>query len=170
MVRYRCYEIKDRNGNYISIDYDSYGKVTAVTDTLAREVDVNYDMWGYPSTITQTWKGTNGSGSNTTHTWATFDYTTVTVSTTFTGFTAIGPANSSTVKALEKITYADGSFTKFEYNGYLQVKKITQHAPDSTSLVPHVLNYVATNLDSISELSQIVRVLASKDRGLRTSI
>ncbi len=145
--RYVCAEVKDRNGNYIHIDYNTYGLISSVTDTLGRVVTVNYDTTNYPSSITQTWKDTNGLGSNVTHTWATFDYTNATVSTTFTGFTVIGPANSSTVKVLQKITYPDGSFTKFDYNGYIQVQKISQVAADSTS---HVLNYVSTDLDSVS--------------------
>ncbi|MBK8303955.1 MAG: hypothetical protein IPK98_11350 [Chloracidobacterium sp.] len=121
--RYYCREIKDRNGNYISIDFNG-SLMTDVTDTLGRVFTINYDAYNYPTSITQTWKDTNGSGSNTTHTWATFSYTNATVSATFSGgLTRIGPANSTTVKVLEKITYPDSSFTKFEYNGYIQVKK-----------------------------------------------
>lgn len=147
LSRYYCREVKDRNGNYISIDFNG-SQMTAVTDTLGRVFTINYDGGGYPTTITQDWKATNGEGSTTTHTWATFSYTNATVSATFSGgLTRIGPANSTTVKVLEKITYPDSSFTKFEYNGYIQVKKISQVAADSTS---HVLNYVSTNLDSVS--------------------
>lgn len=145
--KYQCEEIKDRNGNYITINYTN-GRMTSLSDTLGRVVTVNYDSGNYPISITQTWKDANGGGSNNlTHTWAAFGYTNATVSTNFSGLTVIGPANSSTVKVLEKITYSDSSFTKFEYNGYLQVKKISNIAADSTS---HVLNYVSTNLDSIS--------------------
>ena len=43
------------------------------------------------------------------------------------------------------MTYTDNSFTKFEYNGYMQVKKVSNVAADSTS---HVLNYVRTNLET----------------------
>jgi len=145
--KYQCEEIKDRNGNYITINYTS-GRMTSLADTLGRVITINYDSGNYPISITQTWKDGNGGGStNVTHNWATFDYTNATVSTSFSGLTVIGPANSTTVKVLEKITYPDSSFTKFEYNGYIQVKKISQVAADSTS---HVLNYVSTNLDTIS--------------------
>ena len=144
--KYECEEIKDRNGNIISIGYTS-GRLTSMEDTLGRVVTISRDGGGYPTTIEQTWKDSNGSGSNVTHTWATFSYTNATVSTSFSGLTVIGPANSTTVKALEKITYPDSSFTKFEYNGYLQVKKISQVAADSTS---HILNYVTTDLASVS--------------------
>ncbi|MFM9903653.1 MAG: hypothetical protein ACKVQJ_03670 [Pyrinomonadaceae bacterium] len=144
---WRCTKILDRNGNYITIAYDTYNLLQTITDTLGRVITVNYDSYNYPTSITQTWKDTNGSGSNVTHTWATLSYTTATVSTSFSGLTVIGPANSTTVKVLDKITYPDSSFTKFEYNGYIQVKKISQVAADSTS---HVLNYVSTDLDSVT--------------------
>jgi YD repeat-containing protein len=145
-ARFMCTEIKDRNGNYISVAY-SGSYPTTMTDTLGRVITINYDGGGYPTSITQDWKATNGEGSTTTHTWATFSYTNATVSTSFSGLTVIGPANSTTVKVLEKITYPDSSFTKFEYNGYIQVKKISQVAADSTS---HILNYVTTDLASVS--------------------
>ncbi|MEP7148674.1 MAG: VCBS repeat-containing protein [Acidobacteriota bacterium] len=148
---YRCTQIKDRNGNYISMAYDGEGRLDTMTDTLGRVVTVNYETTtGLPSTITQTWKDSNGYGSNITHTWATLTYTTKTVDTDFnaTSVTAIiGPPDDTVVNVLDKITYPDGSSTKFEYNGYLQVKKVSSIAADSSS---HVLNYVSTNLASPS--------------------
>ncbi|PYT00898.1 MAG: hypothetical protein DMF63_04315 [Acidobacteria bacterium] len=150
MGAYRCTQIKDANGNYISIAYDTEGRLDTVTDTLGRVVTVNYDgTTGLPGTITQTWKGSNGSGSTATHTWATFAYTTKTVATDFSTSitTIIGPPNSTAVTVLDKITYADGSSTKFDYNGYVQVSKVSSIAADSST---HVLNYVSTNLASPS--------------------
>ena len=145
---YRLEEIKDRNGNYIQMDYSSTGgRLTKVTDTLGREISIAYDSGGYPTTVTQTWKDTNGSGTAVTHTYATFAYTNVTVSTNFGSLTVTGPANSTTVKVPDTITYADGSKTKFEYNGYVQVKKISNIAADSGT---HVLNYVETDLANVS--------------------
>ena len=69
---FRCKEVKDRNGNYITVSHDEAGALRTVTDTLGRVVTVNYDAELYPTSITQTWKNDNGSGSNTTHTWASF--------------------------------------------------------------------------------------------------
>ena len=46
---------------------------------------------------------------------------------------------------LDKITYADLSSTRFDYNGYAQVYKVRSVAADSAS---HVLNYVRTNLQT----------------------
>ncbi len=140
---YRCTRIKDRNGNYIDYTYSAYGKLETMTDTLGRELTVNYDVYGRISTITQTWKTSNGAGpSTTTHTYATLTYTTKTVATNW-SVSFYGPPNDTAVTVLDKITYADGSATKFEYNGYIQVKKVTNVAADTTTN----LNYVSTDLD-----------------------
>lgn len=145
---FRCYRITDRNGNYMTMAYDAdYGQLLTVTDTLGRVVTVHYDSQLYPTSVTQTWKDDNGHGSDTTHTWASFTYTTQTVATSFSGVTNYGPPNDTVIKVLDKITYADGSATGFDYNGYVQVTKVRTIAPDSSA---HVLNYVSTNLASPS--------------------
>ncbi len=141
---FRCTQIRDRNGNYITFTY-SGRFLTAITDTLGRVVTINYDAF-IPVSITQSWKGDNGAGSIATHTWATFSYSTKTVATNF-SVDVFGPPNDTVIKVLDKIAYSDGSFTKFEYNGYLQVQKVSNVAADSAS---HVLNYVSTDLDSVS--------------------
>ena len=104
---YRCSQIKDRNGNFITITYNWDGQLETVTDTLGRIITVNYTN-NAPSTITQTWKDSNGSGSSTTHTWATFTYVNKTVATDFaTSLALIGPPNGTAVGVLDKVTYAD---------------------------------------------------------------
>jgi hypothetical protein len=143
---YRCNQIKDRNGNYISINHDENGVLRKVTDTLQREFIVNYDSELYPTSITQTWNDNNGGGGGTpTHTWASFTYTTKTVATNFGSLTISGPPNDTVMKVLQKVTYSDGSYTKFTPNGYLQVEKVENFAADD-----HLLNHVRTNLDSVS--------------------
>jgi YD repeat-containing protein len=143
----RCKEIKDRNGNYISIYHNDNGLLYTVTDTLGRVITVNYDNDLYPISVTQTWKDDNGHGSDVTHTYATFAYTAKTVSTSFSGSpTVYGPPNDTVLKVLDTITYADAhSYTKFDYNGYIQVGKIRNYAYDG-----HLLNSVTTNLNSVS--------------------
>ena len=141
---YRCTRIKDRNGNYIDIAYSSYGQITSVTDTLGRVINVVYDEYGRVWKIQQTWNASNGTGSATTHTHATFTYTTKTVATDW-GVPFYGPPNDTAVTVLDKITYADTSWTKFHYNGYLQVAKIENYADDD-----HLLNHVRTSLDSVT--------------------
>lgn len=145
---FRASQIKDRNGNYVTITHDNYGNLQSVTDTLGRVVNVNYDDTLYPVSITQTWKADNGTGSDITHYWARFEYTTIGVNPGFNG-TAIqgiyGPTGGAPVKVLNKIIRADDSATVFEYqqNSFGQVSKIRNFAPDN-----HELNYVQTNLAS----------------------
>jgi YD repeat-containing protein len=145
---FRCTQIKDRNGNYISASYDGNGRLGTITDTLSRVLTVNYNIDGHPESITQTWKDDNGHGANTTHNWATFTYTTKNVAFDFADSLAIaGPPNGLGINVLEKVTYADGSSTKFTYNDYLQVYKVENVAADSST---HILNYMRTNLQSPS--------------------
>ena len=65
---YRCTEIKDRNGNYLTVSYNSLGQITTITDTLGRVITFTYDSNSNPISITQMW------GAQT-HTWATFGWT-----------------------------------------------------------------------------------------------
>src|SRR5258708_29364389 len=141
---YRCSKITDRNGNYVNVYYTAYGDLASVVDTLGRQIFINYETMHHPSSITQTWKDTNGSGSNVTHTYATFSYTTKTLALDFDSSLYIfGPPNGTVLTVLDKITYADGSYTKFTYNGYGQVSKIENDAADSS-----FLNSVRTNLEN----------------------
>lgn len=143
---FRCSKILDRNGNYISMGYDwQTGLLLTVTDTLGRTVNFEYDAELYPRFITQTWNTNNGQGSATTHTWAEFTYVDKTVDTNWDSSitTVVGPPDTTVVKVLDKIKYADGTSTRFDYNGYLQVSKVSTLAAD-TSLT--VLNYVSTDL------------------------
>ncbi|MEP6849477.1 MAG: FG-GAP-like repeat-containing protein [Acidobacteriota bacterium] len=146
---YRCAKITDRNGNDITVAYDEFGDLQSATDTLGRVITVNHSSRFHPSSITQTWKDTNGSGSNVTHTWASFSYTAKTLATDFgnttTPLTVIGPPNGTALTVLDKITYADGSSTKFTYNDYGQVWKIENFSAETT---PVLLNSVYTNLQS----------------------
>lgn len=142
---YRCIEVKDRNGNRITNAYDSTsGRLSTMTDTLGRVVTINYDANGTPSTIRQTWYP-NGNGSDAIHTWATLSYANVSMNVNFGSLVVYGPPNGISIRALDRITFADSSYTKFEYNGYMQVQNIKNYAADG-----HLLNYVSTNLDSLS--------------------
>lgn len=151
---FRCTEIKDRNGNYITITYDVYDRLEKVKDTLGREINIGYDSEWYPSTITQNWKDNNGLGSNVTRTWASFTYMSMdgaggrpAFDTGFSGVTPVGPPDGTALKVLQKITYLDGSSTVFDYNSYAQVYKVSNIAADSST---HVLNSTEINIGSPS--------------------
>lgn len=141
---FRCSEIKDRNGNYIEIEHDELGLLRTITDTLGREIDVNYDSELFPTSISQSWKTSNGTGSATTHNWAEFEYTTIYPNTDFaSGLAVAGPPNGWPVKVLHRVVYPDDSFTVFHYNSYAQVWKVENFAADDT-----LLNHVRTDLQS----------------------
>jgi YD repeat-containing protein len=122
----KCVEVKDRNGNYISITYTSFEQISAVTDTLGRVVNFSYDGSNRLTSITQNW----GGG---THTYATFAYDNVTIRTNFPGLDMVEVANGTTVSVLSRVGMADGKVYAFEYNTYAQVKTIKYYAPNSAN-------------------------------------
>src|SRR5205823_3429407 len=73
---YQCKKIEDRNGNYITADYDAFGQILSVTDTLARQINFVYDDYQNLIKITQQWNGPE-------HVWASFGWGTLTVQTNF---------------------------------------------------------------------------------------
>ena len=54
---YSCTQIKDRNGNYISVNHNALGRITTITDTLGRVITFNYDTNANLISITQSWNG-----------------------------------------------------------------------------------------------------------------
>jgi subtilisin family serine protease len=127
----RCTQVKDRNGNYISINYNANGQISTIVDTLARTVTLNY-VNDYLSSITQTWNGQ-------THTWATFGYGSVYVQAPFPGMNYYGPSGHITV--LTQVGLHDGTRYNFNYTPFAQVYKISHYAADQ-----HLLKYTGYNL------------------------
>jgi YD repeat-containing protein len=131
---YRCYEVKDRNGNYISVGYYSDGRIDKVTDTLGRAITFNYDAFQNISSITQPWKReteASPNGVDETHTWATFGYTNLTLQPSFSSLAVMGEQPGSVIPFVSQVGLDDGSYYKFEYNGWGQVWKVTYYAADS---------------------------------------
>jgi len=127
---YQCTEIKDRNGNFISIGYTSSGYLNTITDTVGRVINFKYDNSGtLLESISQSWNG------GVTHTWATFSYDWRVIQTNFAeGSNALavyGPANGTSIMALTQVGMDDGSAYKFDYNSWGQVKRIARSTPDS---------------------------------------
>jgi hypothetical protein len=125
---YKCVQIKDRHGNYITIGYGSLTEIRTVTDTLARVINFNYDVNNHLLSITQSWGGQ-------THTWATFAYGAQTIQTNFPGLTLNGTANGTQESVLTRVGLADGSIYSFEYNTYAQVKTVRRYAPNNSNPV-----------------------------------
>ncbi|HEV2833744.1 MAG TPA: LamG-like jellyroll fold domain-containing protein, partial [Pyrinomonadaceae bacterium] len=140
---YNCTELKDRNGNYITVNYTSFGRIDNVVDTLGRSVQFNYDANGWLTSITQAW-----NQGAVTHNWATFDYgvNNTSIQTNFSGLTVSGPSNSTSIKTLKRVTLADGSHYDFSWTSWGQVWKISSFAADN-----HLLNYRSYNLPQTSD-------------------
>jgi YD repeat-containing protein len=134
---FRCTEIVDRNGNYITVNHDSGGILRSVTDTLGRTVLIEYDG-NLPTSIKQIW---NGGGY---HIWASFSYTTTPINYNFGSLGVTGLPNNSSLKVLDRVTFADQNSYKFNYNIYGQVTRVSQYAADSPTT--HRLNYVNVTL------------------------
>ncbi len=111
--------IRDRNGNKITAVY-SNDDLMSVTDTLGRLINFNYDTNTNLNSITQTWNGQ-------THTWATFGWE----RKSFTPSFSLIPLGSYTnIPVLNQVGLADGSYYKFEYNNFGQVKAIRRNTSD----------------------------------------
>jgi RHS repeat-associated protein len=150
---YRCTRITDRNGNYISAQYDSTtGHTTKIIDTLGREVFFDYDANNNLQAVRQTW----AAGA---HNWATFTYDQVFVAPAFGGGLAVNGPNGSNVTVLTKVTLNDLSYFTFEYNtAFGQVKKINHYAADNT-----LLSYTSYNVNSAAGQTDCPRFTERRD-------
>jgi alkylated DNA repair dioxygenase AlkB len=155
---YRCAEIMDRNGNYISISYDSYNRISTITDTLARTITFEYDAFNKPIKIRQSWQRQVLSGSSVTtqtetHDWATFGYTNLTVQTNFPGHTLSGVSNGQSIPVLAQVGLADGTRFNFDYSTWGQVYRITRNTQDDDGIW-RPREYVHYNLPQNSATAQ----------------
>ncbi|MDQ3803369.1 MAG: PA14 domain-containing protein, partial [Acidobacteriota bacterium] len=146
---YKCVEVKDRNGNYITVSYASDGQVSTVVDTLGRTVTFNYDANRNLVSISQPWRRADGTGSDP-HLYATFGYKTLTLQPAFSNLSVVGAAPGATIPVVERVGLDDGSHYKFEYTAWGQVWRITHYAADSAAAgVPndaHPLSVVEYNV------------------------
>ncbi|MFL6255973.1 MAG: Ig-like domain-containing protein, partial [Pyrinomonadaceae bacterium] len=148
---YQCEKITDPNGNFITIAYDGYGRLDAVTDTLGRLVDFEYYPDGYLKEIKQTWhREVEGAAPVTeTHYWARFEYVDVTLGINFPGLMPVGAQNGQAFHALRKVKLADDSSFVFDYTSWGQVSQVKAYAPDN-----RLLNYLKLNLPVDASQSQ----------------
>jgi YD repeat-containing protein len=137
---YRCTEVKDTNGNYLTITYTANGRLNTVTDTLGRVFGFSYYDNFHVSDITQTWNGQ-------THGWAHFDYMAIGFSTNFGSLAVNGPANGTGHTMLYMVTTNDGTHWDFRYNSYGMVEVIHRWAADWAHRSTHssVYNNVYTS-------------------------
>ena len=118
---YRCVEIKDRNGNYITINNNTLGRIATITDTLGRVITFNYDSNANLLSITQSW---NGQPS---HQWASFGWGTRTMQSSFSGAAVVGTANGTLLPVITQVNLNDSSHYTFDYTNSLQVSVIRNY-------------------------------------------
>ena len=78
---WRCNQVKDRNGNFITISYNASAEIATITDTLGRVLTFNYDGYGNVISITQAGKA---------QPWATFGWGTASIGNNFPSLTNLG--------------------------------------------------------------------------------
>jgi YD repeat-containing protein len=120
---WHCTQLKDSNGNYITVNYNALGHITSIVDTLNRTITFAYDGNENLTVLRQTWNGT-------THDLVSFGWTNVTVNPGFSGL--VGTATSATMPLLNLVWLDDGTYYKFLYTATTgQAARITRYALDS---------------------------------------
>jgi len=161
---WKCTNVKDRNGNYLSVTYNSLGDLLTVKDTVWRTITFNYDSNGNLVSIAQ---DLNGIPRNV----VTFGWGTTTVAPGFSGVAVSGVANGQSVPVLTMVGLTDGSYYRFSYpispeaqTG--QVTLIKHFASDSNPVLDnHKLGEVAFDYASTSN-DATPRLTASRVRAI----
>ncbi len=152
-AEFRCTQIKDRNGNFISATYNTTnGHLLTLTDTLGRVITFVYDGDNNLQAIRQTWAGVS-------HDWATFNYGQVWVAPSFGGGLQVNGPNGNYTTVLTRVNLHDGSYFTFDYNAaFAQVNRINRYAPDG-----HLLNYTSYNVNSAAGQTDCPRFSERRD-------
>lgn len=150
---YRCTQIKDRNGNYISATYNTTnGHLLTVKDTLQRDIEFVYNGDNNLTAIRQVW----ATGS---HDWATFSYGQVWVAPAFGGGLVVNGPNGNYTTVLTQVSLHDGTYFTFQYNApFAQVNRINHYAADG-----HLLSYTSYNVSSASGQTDCPRFTERRD-------
>lgn len=118
---YSCTQVKDRNGNYLTVNHNALGRISTITDTLSRVINFNYDTNANLISITQSW---NGQPS---HQWVGFNWGTRNMQSSFSGAAVVGPKNGTALPVVTQVTLNDTSHVTFDYNNSLQVYLIRKY-------------------------------------------
>ncbi|HKG48728.1 MAG TPA: S8 family serine peptidase [Pyrinomonadaceae bacterium] len=150
---FRCSQIKDRNGNFVTATYNSTnGHLLTIKDTADRTLTFVYDGNNNLQAIRQTWSGV-------THDWATFIYGQVWVAPAFGGGLVINGPNNNYTTVLQRVTLHDGSYFTFNYNdAFAQVSRINRYAGDT-----HLLAYTSYDLDTNAGQTECPRFTARRE-------
>ena len=118
---FRCVEIKDRNGNYITVNYNALGRITNITDTLGRLIVFNYDGNANLISITQSWN------SQPSHQWVSFGWGTRNMQSSLSSTAVVGTANGTALPVITQVGLNDTSHFTFDYTNSLQVSVIRNY-------------------------------------------
>jgi len=124
-TEWHCTEVKDRNGNFLTVNYQGTDDIQTVTDTLSRTITFVYDGNVNIKEIDQTWNGQ-------VYQWATFGWGPTPIGNSFSSsLNYAGPDPGTTIQVVKQVGLPDGSKYCFEYDGSFGViKKIHYYAPD----------------------------------------
>jgi YD repeat-containing protein len=118
---YRCVEVKDRNGNYITVNNNALGRINTITDTLGRVITFNYDGNANLISITQAWNGQPA------HQWVSFGWGTRTMQSSFSSAAVVGTKNGQVLPVITQVGLNDTSYFTFDYTNSLQVSVIRNY-------------------------------------------
>jgi YD repeat-containing protein len=118
---YRCTQVKDRNGNYLTINHNALGQIATVADTLGRVINFNYDAYANLLSLTQSWNGQPA------HQWVSFGWSARNVQPAFTSGAVVGTAAGALLPVITQVTLNDTSHFTFEYTNSLQVSAIKNY-------------------------------------------
>ncbi|MFN0120560.1 MAG: hypothetical protein ACKV2V_08665, partial [Blastocatellia bacterium] len=120
----RCTQVRDGNGNFLTVNYAQIGVspnflvvTSSITDTLGRVINFNYDNNLHLVSITQ-------AQQNQTYTHVVIGYGTQTIQTNFPGLSVVGPANGATIPVITGVYRGDGARYIYNYNNWGQVAEI----------------------------------------------
>jgi hypothetical protein len=126
---FRPIQVKDRNGNYITISYVAGAgndqHIDTVVDTLGRVIRFVYDGANHLSQITQAVStATDPSG---THVWATFSWAQLPLTYSFSGLSVVSaPATGSSIWVLKSCSFANQTGYRFGYGAWGIINRIDQ--------------------------------------------
>jgi len=118
---YRCTQVKDRNGNYLTVNRSGLGQITSINDTLGRIINFNYDSNANLLSLTQAWNGQPA------HQWVSFGWSTRTMQSSFTSGVVIGTKNGTVLPVITQVALNDTSHFTFDYTNSLQVSVIRNY-------------------------------------------
>ncbi|MGH9800073.1 MAG: hypothetical protein ACRD82_06890, partial [Blastocatellia bacterium] len=141
-----CIEVKDRNGNLITVTYNGYSQIDTITDTLGRAFQFNYGAY-------QTLESITLMMGFTPRLIAQFSYVDNTLYTNFTGLGLYNVSNAMTYPVLSQVyLQKDNSTYIFEPSTYGQVYEI-RHVPGGLerSKIRYNLPLTAANFPAQSD-------------------